>query len=924
MSSLRRACARVTSGAGLLAATSLLACCAGERSALPPTSPTETPESQVPPKRLPALIHNDTHPWLLPTNATPTAYRLHLDIDPKQSHFTGHVEIELTLAQPSAAVVLHGRGLDVESAHISVGAQRLEASVTSRPGADTRAENDELVLRVNEAVAGPITLDLHYQGRFRGDLQGLYKLESGDSAYVFSQLQPMAARSVLPCFDEPHHKTPFTIRLRTPESSKGFSNMPELLETTSSGWTERQFATSPPMPTYLLAFAVGDLEVRSWEAAPSPAPSVPLRLLTPHGKSSRGSLALDHAARHLAALEGYFGSGHPYPKLDLVAVPEFAAGAMENVGLVTFREELLLVTDDSSLDARARMAGTMAHELAHMWFGNLVTMQWWSELWLNEGFATWMANKVVDQVQPELEVRDGFLGWLSWAMWEDSQPTARAMRQDVRTQTDTFRAFSGLTYAKGAAVLDMIENWVGHATFQRGIRSYLTQHAWKTTTSHDLFAALESAQPVQSVMDSFTSQPGVPLVGINSTCSAGRLDVTLSQQPYQPLGVTEQRAGARWQIPVCLRFVHEAASRTECLLLTEAQRHWTLPVSSCPTWIAPNAGQTGYYRSQLSADAVAALVRAPTTALSSREQIGLLMDLGASLDAGVSSIDSYMDSAATLLRDPERPRATWEHFLRLAERMDSHLIETRDRPAFERWLNLLLRPALKRLGEHDRAGDVESQRLLRRRLQSAAGALGRDPRVILRARQTATRWLADPTAVNADDAAVALPLAASTNDLMLFQQLRRFATDTTIAEHGVRALGAMGAVTDPRLVRSLLDDISSGKLPMSDARHVLQGLFSEPRLQSEIYPWFTRHFDHLAQSVPMFSLRHLVHGAIDRCSLDDRAAIEQFFEPRLKKLEGMDGILEESRDGAEQCAAFRDHHAAALHAYLTSAARRRH
>ncbi len=914
----------MTLGGIVIATAALLSCVRGDPPRTPEAQPEALAESRT--SDLPRLVTNAERPWMLTDNVTPKSYELELELDPSKDNFVGRVSIAVEIHAPSATIVLHARGLEISTAAVSlvaansasVAAQSLPATVTTRSGADERAAHDLIELDVGKPISGEASIQLSFVGHYREDMRGLYKVQQRQETYVFSQLQPMDARSVFPCFDEPHHKTPFSIRIRTPNAeTRAFSNTPESASVQSDGSVIYDFATSQPMPTYLVAFAAGPLDVRP-EPASEPPSSTPIRLITPKGKAERGTLALQAATRHLAALEKYFGSPYPYAKLDVVAVPEFAAGAMENVGLVTFREERLLLTEASAAGEQSRMTDTMAHELAHMWFGNLVTMKWWDEVWLNEGFATWMANKMVAQEQPEFQSAEDYLGWLGWAMWEDSLPTARAIRQQVRTQTDTFRAFGGLTYAKGFAVLGMVEEWTGQEKFQAGIRRYIEAHAWGNATSRDLFVALGGSQyPVAAVMDSFTTKPGVPMVDLRTNCRDGTLAVEASQTAYTPIGTTPSDQTPTWLVPICIRFEEAEHSRKECHLLTGSSANWSIPVSQCPTWVIPNADQSGYYRSHLEREAIDALVGAAPVRLQPKEQVGLLMDLTAALDAARLPMDDYLGLATHFFQRAERRVAAWGHILSVAGRLRVESVEALDLPAFERWLRALLAPPLKRLTLESKKNEPIADRMLRSVLIGAAGHSARDPRVIQRALTRTRQWLKAPGSVPGDEAVALVALAASTNQRDIFDGLHELARNNATAEHRTLALRALGHVTQPELASELLQEVASGELPPADARHALGTLLGERRLRHVTYPWFTQNFDTLVGSIPLFALRHFVRGAIARCTMDDRAEIERFFTPRLESLEGMDGVLAESREGAQRCAAYREHHAQGLHDFLS-------
>lgn len=868
------------------------------------------------------LVKNDEAPWMLPTHTRPEHYQLTLRLDPGAEGFSGAVEIDVNVSKPTTALVLHGRGLAVGRASVTSEGVIHEARVSQEVGADPRAEPDLLVLDLDRAVVGKVKLRIEYSGRLRDDMRAVYRTREGGKSYLFTQFEPMDARAAFPCFDEPHHKTPFSISIEVPPGNLAVANMPERTHSEVGSFVRYDFQTSLPMPTYLVAWAVGDLEARSLD---SDGDRPEIRVVMPSGRGARGDLALRAARRHLSFLEGYFKSPYPYPKLDLLAVPEFDALAMENVGLVTFREELLLVTKDSPTATQGLMSSVLSHELAHMWFGDLVTLKWWDELWLNEAFATWMANKAMEANEPEFSAREGFLGWLGGAMWEDSLSTARAIRQPVKTQTDSFRSFSGITYAKGAAILDMTEGWIGSEAFRDGVVRYLDAHAWGSATSEDLFLALGAHfRPVREVMNSFTTQAGVPQIKVRAECASETVTLTLEQRPFIPLGSEPGHfEGRRWSVPVCPVLGLSKGRTEDCYLLREPAQSFSLSSKECPSWVHPNADLNGYYHGELEVADLEKLAALPAEALSHREQVGVMRFMSTALDAGTLDLDVFLRLGQVMFKTSERRQAVWDQFLGVLYQLETNMISPPQRASFEAYVGGLSGPALDRLGLTDRVGDSPHERGLRAALFAAAGELARDRKVVEWSKDATRKFLAAPASSPRDLVGRALPLAVATNDRMIFDGLLSFARTATVAEDRVLALSALGAVTQPELVRVLLDMVLEKEVSASDASGVLGALLWEPENRGVIDPWFKENFETLSGAFPTFSFREIVLAAMSRCDLDDREELESFYRAHLEKLEGMDGVLEESRDAAKRCAAFKAHHEAALRRFLAVPAARK-
>lgn len=873
----------------------------------------EVPSSRAPAARAP---ENGERPWMLPATVRPEHYDLRLRLDPNADRFSGVVAIDVVAPEPVAALVLHGRELKVERATILAGSALVDARVSERQGADPRAAPDLLVLEVEEPLVGKLQVRIEYSAPYRGDMRGLYRTKLEDKNYLFTQFQPMDARSAFPCFDEPHHKTPFTVSLEVPRGDLAVSSMPEKMRQDAGAWTQYFFETSPPLPTYLLAWAVGALEVRSLEPDPGRHPK--LRLVTTVGRSGRGELALAEARAHLSFLESYFESPYPYPKLDILAVPEFGALAMENVGLVTFREEALLVTEDSPVFARKMMSSVMAHELSHMWFGNLVTLSWWDELWLNEAFATWMSNKAMEAVRPEFRAREGFLGWLGGAMWEDTLPTARAIRQPVKTQTDSFRAFSGITYAKGAAVLDMTEEWIGDDAFQKGVIRYLDHHAFGTATSEDLFAALGSTgQPVRKMMSSFTGQSGVPLLRVSVECQDSSVSLKVEQEPFFSLGSDHRHLeGRQWLVPLCVALGTPDGRLEECHLLSEGVRTFPSKSAHCPSWVHPNVDLNGYYHSALDVSELEKLVRVPPSTQSPREQLGVLRSMNVGAEGGWLEVGTFLRLGEVMLEGSDRTQAVWDELLGALHHIDSHLLEPAERPQFMAYVERLVGAPLTRLGFEGSATDSFEAKGLRGSLFSAAARLARNKKAIEWSLEVARAFVKNPESVSREVAGRALPIAARENDRELFEGFLALSRSSQVAEDRVLVLGSLGQTTQPELVQLLLDKILKKEISPADARHVLGGLVWESSTRTVVYPWLLDHFEALAGMFDPFTLREFVSGASERCGLEDREAIEKALRVRLEKLEGMDEVLAESRESARRCAAYKAHHGASLSRFL--------
>lgn len=476
----------------------------------------------------------------LPLNVVPTNYELELELRPQEAGYRGRVSIRVKLSESVDTFWLHSSNHQVAEAYITPKDGDKMVAGTIRTGASTVA-----ISASSRLAPGFYTIDLLFSGEMKTPLMGMYRVEHAGDWYIYTQFEPLGARLAFPCFDEPRFKTPFKISIITQKGVRAFSNAPVGSETVLDGErVKRDFLETPPMPTYLVALAVGPIDVASNEMSHltrEDGTTLPIRILTPRGRRDDARSALAHAAEVVASQEAYFGTRYPYRKLDLVAVPDFGAGAMENAGLVTYRDSLLLFDKAKAPESSfRRYLSIHAHEIAHMWFGNLVTMKWWDDLWLNEAFATWFAAKTVMDLRPDWQTRFRRLDGVSSVMSSDSKSETRRIREPIRTEGDVRDAFDGITYTKGAAVLDMFESHVGAEVFRAAVRKYLDKARWKNATYNDLLGEVgrESGDAgIIESMSTYLDQPGVPLLTFDvGACAGGKSSIKLSQKRWAPVG----------------------------------------------------------------------------------------------------------------------------------------------------------------------------------------------------------------------------------------------------------------------------------------------------------------------------------------------------------------------------------------------------
>ncbi len=589
----------------------------------------------------------------LPDGVVPLHYRLALDIDPDRERFSGRAEIDLSVREPLDSFWMHGRGLEVERA-------TLRLSDGSTVAADYEEIDGSGVVRLTSDAAlpaGKATLVMDYSAPFNRSLEGLYRVEEAGESYAFTHLQPIAARSVFPGFDEPRFKTPYDITLTVRAEDEAISNAPlAKTEILADGKKRLRFATSEPLPSYLVALAVGPMDIVDWEAIP-PTPQrshpIPLRGAAAKGRGPELAYALENTAAMMAILEDYFDLAYPYAKLDILAVPAFSPSGMENAGAFFYREDRLLFDQEPSIYQQRSYAYVHAHELAHSWFGNYVTPAWWNDLWLNEAFATWMAERVVHQWRPETFDNRGPQRNASRAMWTDRLPSARAVRQAIESNHDISNAFDRITYSKGGGLLAMFERYLGEALFREGVRKYVNDFPHGTATAEDFIEALAETlddERLVAAQRSFLEQSGIPLLHLDWQCGSARAEVTIRQSRYLAAGL-EPQAAQSWQLPLCLAVEEDGERKRRCLILDQEVAVLPLEGQDCPAWILPSDGGAGYYLWDMPRERWQGLLAA-FDSLGAGEQYALMTSVSAAYRAGDLDLESVLAFARKAARSP--------------------------------------------------------------------------------------------------------------------------------------------------------------------------------------------------------------------------------------------------------------------------------
>ncbi|HVR63702.1 MAG TPA: M1 family metallopeptidase [Polyangia bacterium] len=763
----------------------------------------------------------------LPLDAKPTDYRATMRIDLGEGRFAGSLEMAVDLRAPRDVLHLHAVELDITDAVAVVAAPAGERTIAAR---DRRAdaESETVTLAFAETLpAGAAVLKLSWAGKFSPGLRGLYRA----GGLAVTQFEAADARRVFPCFDEPAFKARWSITLDdVPAGMVALSNGAAVSDTPlPSGKRRVVFAPTPPMSSYLVALIMGDL-------SPSPtatARGVAIRTLAVPSKRHLTAFAQEAAAAVLPRLEDYFGLPYAFGKLDQIGVPDFEAGAMENAGAITFREvALLLDVATAPLGVQKRVAEVITHELAHQWFGNLVTMVWWDDLWLNEAFATWMAYKIVADWRPDWRIWMDFEVGKGSALLLDALQSAHPIRADVHNAEEAGESFDAITYEKGGAVLRMIEGFLGEDAFRAGIRLYMSRHREANATADDLWGALAEAsgQPIVALANGWIRQVGYPLVTISAGAPApdGVPTVTLAQRRFfADPDARESGPPTRWLVPVVLRFRDGRGIQEQPVLLREGEQSVRLDADGPVAWCVGNAQARGFYRTAYDAGFRRQL-GAAFSELEPAERMGLVSDQWALVRARTSSIEEFLDLVEAI-RDESDHFVLDEVVNRLSVIEHRHLAD-QDRARFHAFVAELFAAAADRLGwpasgeNGARAREDDETRLRRAALLRATVLLGRIPAAI----SEAERRFAKPADVDPNLLDVVVTAAARRADGARFEELRRRAQTETDPAAKRRYLHALGRVEDPALIERAVDLALLPDVPMQDFTSYLNVLLGNP------------------------------------------------------------------------------------------------
>jgi len=838
----------------------------------------------------------------LPTGVRPTHYDLTFSVDIAHARFEGTETIRVDVLEPTTRIVFNAVDLRFRDASIGRAPALQQAAVT------LDADRQQATLTVPRRLErGPTDIVVHYSGVLNDQLRGFYLSRGKQRNYAVTQFESTDARRAFPCFDEPAYKATFALTVVADRGDRVISNGRTLSDVAGPTPTRHTvtFATTPKMSTYLVAIAVGD-----FQCSEGGADGIPIRICATADKKNLTRVALDSAQEILHFYDGYYAIKYPFDKLDVLAVPDFAAGAMENTAAIFYREsDLLADSRSASVRTRKNIASVLAHEMAHQWFGDLVTMAWWDDVWLNEGFATWMANKPLAQLHPEWNMAVDEEVETQQALSLDSMRATRPIHNEATTPAEIDEAFDTIAYQKGAAVLRMIESYVGAGAFRTGINAYLQAHAYGNASSEDFWKAIASTsqKPVERILPTFVNQPGAPVLAISDVGCEG--DVTRATVRQDRFLESRSNGGSeRWSIPMCTKTAPGAAVGGVCRVLGEPQQRVEV-ARGCPAWVFANAGAEGYYRTEYPPAAIRAMAPDVESQLTGPERLSLVDDEWAMVRAGRHSAAEYLSLASGFGR--ERISGVLADVTARLAYIRAYLTDDRTRPAFEAFVRTLLRPAYDEVGFSPSANDSDERRSIRATLVDALGNTGNDPEVAAAARQAVDRALAGGAALDPTLADAVVTTAATHGDARLFDAFIAASGRAGSPEEQYRYLDALADFREAPLVDRALARVLTTDVRSQDAALYLAQFFENPAARDRAWAFTTSHWSELQSKAFVFGGDVKLAEAVGTfCDARSRDAVKTFFAAH--PLPAAQRTIAQALERIDNCIALRERQAPAV------------
>jgi aminopeptidase N len=842
----------------------------------------------------------------LPGGATPSHYNLSFNVNFPTDSFEGDESIDVTLVKPSSTITLNALEIDFHDVTITAGGQTQTAKVS------TDEKNETATFTVDkELPAGDATVHIKYTGHLNDKLRGLYLSTYKGRKYAVSQMESTDARVAFPSFDEPAYKATFDISATVDKGDIAISNNEVVSDKSGPGDKHTiKFATTPKMSSYLVALSVGD-----WKCQHDEVDGIKIGVCTVPGRENLTRFPLDATKAILHYYNNYYSIKYPLRKLDEIAVPDFQAGAMENWGAIIYRETALLVDEKTgSFGAKQGVADVIAHEVAHQWFGDLVTMQWWDDIWLNEGFATWMTPHPVSAWKPDWLISQNVVETSQDALADDGVQNTRPIHQEAMTRGEIESLFDGIAYGKTAAVLHMLESYVGPETFRAGVNLYLKEHAYGNATASDFWSAMARAshKPIDQIMPTFVMQPGEPFVQTAAKCEGGNTTFDVVQKRYFNNPEAFNAANDQlWQIPICAKGVGDAAAQQQCFLMTKRQEQFTM--KGCSKFVFPNAGGLGYYRFSYDASALQQLGSAAEKGLTPEERIALIGDQWALMRAGEAKAGDYLALAAQLKNTPGY--MLLDNFSGHVEFVENFLVSDADRPEMQSWIRQTFSPMMHELGYTAKPNEPPTDRQKRAILFNLLGNIGNDPQVVQQARTMAQAYMRDPQSVDPTLASTVLAVAARHGDAALYDQFKAQMKLAKSPEQYYRYFRALSSFQQPQLIDQTLASTLTPEVRSQDL-YMLPNMMENPAARETTWDFMRKNYDALSTKTGggLGGAGIFLGAAQSFCSPEKQQEVEQFFQQH--PIQGTERNQKEALESINSCATLKQQQQSTLAAWL--------
>ena len=827
----------------------------------------------------------------LPQTVIPSHYKLFLNPSIEEQRFSGEETIDVRTTATVKELVLNSVDLDITGAEVASSGNKQKPNILyDKP--------DEMVrLQLPEAIsAGESQIRLKFEGKLTQGLRGLYLSKSARREYAVTQFEGTYARMMFPSFDEPKFKATFDLVVTADKRDTAISNG-RIIDDKPISDNRHQitFSTSPKMSTYLVALAIGD-----WQCLSRTVDGVPIRVCAIPEKKEYGAFALDVATHSIQFYNQWYGIKYPFGKLDMVAIPDYEWGGMENTASIFYRDTALLLDEKHASVFRKRgQATTIAHEIAHQWFGDLVTPVWWDDIWLNEGFATWMSRKPIEAWHPEWHLEEDAAADAQQIIGVDSLASARAIHGNPNTPSEIKEMFDGITYEKGAAVIRMLESYVGPEVFRKGVNVYLASHTNGSATSADFWRAEAEAsdKPVDQIMPTFVLEPGVPMLSLSASCSAGSQKLQLKQQRFL-LSSTEPSVEDKqiWQIPVCTK---TGSTGDACAVLTQAQQTESLP--GCAAWIFGNRDADGYYRVSYAPEELKSIAGVAEKKLTVPERIAFVEDTWAMTRSGKTSVTDFLNLLEQL-RDEQSRNVIDLVSDHLQFVSDSLLSTSEQRQKFNEFARSQFAGLAKQLGWNARSNESDEQKALRASLLNILGAAG-DLEAVALARRLVQEYMQQPSSVDGTLIASAFSVAAENGDTDLFDRFLTALRNSKSSDEYYHYLYALTGFRQTQLLERTIALIDQGAVRHQDYPRFFGALLANPASRDVAWKYLKEHWTDLAPKVTSFGGAGAVSALGNACSVEMHDDVKQFFTDHPAP--GAQRAVQQSLERIDNCVEFK-------------------